>query len=69
MGTLPKHLNHLLDEFAVAELLGVSVATIRRWRLLKQGPRYAKVGASVRYREQDLEAFVESNLHGGRHEK
>jgi predicted DNA-binding transcriptional regulator AlpA len=66
MGTLTNNLDHLLNEFAVAELLGVSVATIRRWRLLQQGPKYVKVGASaVRYRPSDLSVWLESRPTGG----
>jgi predicted DNA-binding transcriptional regulator AlpA len=46
-------------------MLGVSVATIRRWRLLGKGPRFTKLGASIRYREEDVEAFIEQNVRGG----
>jgi DNA-binding transcriptional regulator YiaG len=30
----------LLNESQIAETLGVSVATIRRWRLQRRGPRF-----------------------------
>ncbi|MBM3758587.1 MAG: helix-turn-helix domain-containing protein [Acidobacteria bacterium] len=65
MGTLPQRLIHLLNEHEVAEMLGVSVATIRRWRLLKQGPRYLKVGALCRYRVEDIAEWLESLPSGG----
>jgi predicted DNA-binding transcriptional regulator AlpA len=55
----------LLNEREVADLLNVSVATIRRWRLLSQGPKYRKIGAAVRYRSGDIAAWVESCPVGG----
>jgi predicted DNA-binding transcriptional regulator AlpA len=54
----------LLTDIQVGRQLGISVATLRRWRLLRTGPSYTKLGASVRYREEDVRAYVESNLRG-----
>ena len=52
----------LLNEHQVADRLNVSVATIRRWRLLGRGPRWIKLGQSrgsaLRYRPADVEAFI-----------
>jgi predicted DNA-binding transcriptional regulator AlpA len=42
-----------LNEHEVERITGLSVASVRRWRLLRQGPRYLKIGASVRYRPED----------------
>lgn len=51
--------SQLLDERAAAAYLGVSVGLMRRWRLLKQGPTYRKLGDRlVRYGLEDLHAFV-----------
>ena len=58
-------LDRLLNEREVAAVLNVSVATIRRWRLLGQGPKFRKIGASVRYRSGDIAAWVESCPAGG----
>ncbi len=59
MESFPNQHIKLLNEHAVAELLGVSVATVRRWRLLRQGPKFIRVGAaSVRYRPEDLVAYI-----------
>jgi predicted DNA-binding transcriptional regulator AlpA len=56
----PNQLVQLLNEHAVAKLLGVSIATVRRWRLLRQGPKFIRVGAaSVRYRPADLADYIE----------
>jgi predicted DNA-binding transcriptional regulator AlpA len=44
----------------IAEFTRLSVATVRRWRLLGQGPRYLKIGAAVRYRPSDLAVWLDS---------
>jgi len=59
------HLEGLLDEHAVAKFYGVSVATVRRWRWLRTGPRFHKIGASVRYQVADLEAYLRRTPTGG----
>jgi len=60
MESVPNQVIQLLNEHAVAKLLGVSVATVRRWRLLREGPKFIRVGAaSVRYRPEDLAAYIE----------
>jgi predicted DNA-binding transcriptional regulator AlpA len=59
----------LLTDIQVAKTLGVSTATVRRWRLLNQGPRYLKIGASVRYRPEDIGYFLESRPSGGELER
>lgn len=60
METVPNGPLQLLNEHSVSKLLGVSVATVRRWRLLRQGPKFIRVGAaSVRYRPEDLTAYIE----------
>lgn len=55
----------LLDEHAVAKFYGVSVATIRRWRWLRTGPKFHKLGASVRYLRADLETYLRNTPAGG----
>jgi predicted DNA-binding transcriptional regulator AlpA len=59
--------SNLLNEYDVAERLHMSVATVRRYRLFRQGPRYLKIGASVRYKPEDLSAWLESRPTGGNH--
>jgi len=56
-----------LNEKEVAALLGVSVATVRRWRLLHQGPRYLKLGSSVRYSIESISVWLQSRPTGGGH--
>jgi predicted DNA-binding transcriptional regulator AlpA len=55
----------LLNEFDVARVTGLSVASVRRWRLFKQGPQYLKIGASVRYRAEDLRVWLETRPTAG----
>jgi predicted DNA-binding transcriptional regulator AlpA len=56
----------LLNEHEVAELVGLSVASVRRWRILKTGPRFIKVsGSAVRYRPEDLKAYLDRRPTGG----
>lgn len=52
-------LEALLTEAEVAELLKVSLATIRRRRLLRQPPEVVKIGASVRYRPDSVRRLIE----------
>jgi predicted DNA-binding transcriptional regulator AlpA len=65
MGTVPNSQIHLINEYQVAEMLGVSVATVRRWRMTKTGPRYLKVGALCKYQVQDISAWLKSCPSGG----
>ncbi|ACK50485.1 phage transcriptional regulator, AlpA [Methylocella silvestris BL2] len=50
----------LLDEVAVAALLGVSRACLRQWRVKGGGPEYVSVGRCVRYRESGVEAWLDA---------
>lgn len=36
--------------------------TLERFRISGDGPRYCKLGGSVRYRRADLDAWLESRL-------
>jgi predicted DNA-binding transcriptional regulator AlpA len=58
-------LQELLTERDVARVTGLSVASVRRWRLLGIGPKYIKIGAAVRYRSEDISAWLEGRPTGG----
>jgi predicted DNA-binding transcriptional regulator AlpA len=60
MANANNQLEALLTEHQVAELLKVSVATIRRRRLFRQPPDFVKIGASVRYRREAIQRLIES---------
>jgi predicted DNA-binding transcriptional regulator AlpA len=64
-GGADKQLLSLLNEYDVARITGLSVASVRRWRFLKQGPRYLKIGSAVRYKAEDIAAWLESRPTGG----
>ena len=55
----------LLNEKEVAAALKISVASARRWRVEGRGPRFIKLGACVRYRAEDLDAWLASRPSGG----
>ena len=60
----------LLNDLDVAHLMGLSVATVRRWRLLKIGPVAKKIGAAVRYKPEDVKAWLDSRpTIGGEHQE
>jgi predicted DNA-binding transcriptional regulator AlpA len=50
----------LMTAKSAAALLGLQSTTLVRWRHLRKGPRYVKVGGAVRYREADLVDFINS---------
>jgi hypothetical protein len=54
----------LLDEREAAEMLGVSVSTLRRNRAEKLPPDYIMVRGAVRYPLEDLQRFVERAKRG-----
>ena len=65
MPTANDTLEVLLNEHDVARITAMSIATVRRWRLLRQGPKYIKIGAAVRYKPEDIVAWLESRPSGG----
>jgi len=58
-------LETLLTEHEVARITGMSVAAIRRWRLLNSGPPYIKLNHSVRYDPRALRDWLASRPTGG----
>lgn len=54
-----------LTEQQAAPQLGLSPATLRRWRWAGKGPVYVKLGGAVRYRPKDLVAFVNAGQQAG----
>jgi len=56
---------NLLTEYDVAQRLHVSLASLRRWRLERRGPRFIKVSSLVRYRPEDVEEWLAALPTGG----
>jgi len=48
----------LMNEHEAAQYLGLSVFTLRAWRSQRRGPVFVRLGRAVRYRPDDLEAFL-----------
>jgi hypothetical protein len=48
-----KHLNQI----DLSPRWNISPRTLERWRWLRQGPEYLKIGGHVVYRAEDIEAF------------
>ena len=50
-----------LTEREVADRLGLAVATLRAWRHRGKGPRFLRLGRSVRYLRSDVDDFVQAS--------
>lgn len=48
----------LVDERRAAEILGLRVSTLRRWRYSGDGPEYIKLNSAVRYDPRALAEFA-----------
>ena len=55
----------LLDTAGVADKLGMSVSTIRKWVHYGFIP-HVKLGRAVRFQEKDIEAWIEERAEKGR---
>src|SRR5260370_31763824 len=54
-----------MNETQVSEKIQVSLACLRRWRHLGEGPQYVKVGPLVRYRPEAITKWAETLPTGG----
>jgi excisionase family DNA binding protein len=57
--TLERDTDALLTVAEVARWLGVAEGTLRYWRHVRRGPPSLTVGAAVRYRPSEVEAWLE----------
>lgn len=57
--------SRFLTESEVSERTQISLATLRRWRLVRRGPAYRKFGSLVRYEEEELIQWEQAQPHGG----
>ena len=53
----------LLTEVEVAAALSVSVATLRSWRTRGGKVPFVRIGAAVRYRPADVEAYISGHTY------
>ncbi|MBI4606434.1 MAG: helix-turn-helix domain-containing protein [Planctomycetes bacterium] len=55
--------DRLLRELEVADLINMSVRTVRDWRLTGAGPPFVRVsGRCVRYRRADLDSWIAARV-------
>ena len=52
-------MEHLMSPTNVAEYVQVPLATVYRWRTHGDGPVGFRVGKHVRYRREDVDAWLE----------
>lgn len=52
-------IENFLTTHEAAALLRVSEHTLRSWRASRAGPRFIKIGGTVRYRRDDLDEYIE----------
>lgn len=45
-----------------ADYVRLSAETLRYFRQRNEGPRWAKLGRRVMYRQQDIDAWIEASL-------
>jgi excisionase family DNA binding protein len=54
-----------LTEPQAASYLSISLSTLRRWRRSGVAPRHFRLGSIIRYRLNDLDQFIATNLTKG----
>ncbi len=59
----------LLTENQAAVVFNLSNRTMQAWRVRGCGPKFIKVGRSVRYRIGDLQEYVKRNVYQSTSEK
>lgn len=52
----------LLTTDEAASYLTLAKHTLEVWRMRREGPRFVKLGSNVRYRREDLVAFLEAGV-------
>lgn len=58
-------MEEFLKEKELSRLLNITVAALRRWRLIGRGPQFTKLGSAVRYRKSEIEAWLAIQPRGG----
>jgi len=51
------------SEVDAADYMGLAPSTMRAWRVRGRGPRYYKIGGRVFYKQDDLDAWIEAQVH------
>lgn len=56
--SIHKYIPKLFKETEAAAVLGVEPGTLRKWRWEGKGPKFLKIGSSVRYSIEDIQTFI-----------
>lgn len=51
-----------MDRKEAAQYLGLKPKTLAHWAINGAGPRYIRIGRTIRYRPTDLEEYMESRV-------
>lgn len=57
-------MEQLYTPVQVSEMLDISVKTLEKWRWERRNLPYVKLGTAVRYRESDLERWIDDHTVG-----
>lgn len=52
----------IVREVEASQMLGISVAALRRWRREGRGPSFVRLERCIGYRLTDLQSFITENL-------
>lgn len=52
--------NGMMTPQQLASFLQVSTSTLKGWRISREGPRFARIGRSIRYNQAEVNVWVES---------
>lgn len=58
----PTQMDKIFSEKKVADTLGISIHTLRRWRVERRQLPFVRIGGRVAYREQDIAKFIKANI-------
>ncbi|MCX5513366.1 excisionase [Kaistia algarum] len=55
-----EHVDRLLRPEEAAQELQNTAGTLAKWRMQSVGPKFVRVGRSIRYRKSDIERWLQS---------
>ena len=55
-------MSEVIDTFRTSKYLGLAMSTLEKLRVTGGGPRYFKLGRSVRYKTTDLDAWMAERM-------
>ena len=51
--------SHLVTPSQLADRIGIKETTLANWRVIGRGPRFIRVGRAIRYRIEEVEAWLD----------